>query len=88
MHIDAKSTVRLPVKCVPSNSLPQEARLVLMSRKDAGATAATLVFLLNSQVSKGGGGGGRPGKCAGGKFKCKGGRVLGGGGGGPGEKPR
>ena len=53
MLIEAKSTVRLPVKCVPSNSLPQEARLVLMSRKDAGATAASLVFLLHSQVGEG-----------------------------------
>eukprot|EP00798_Chlamydomonas_sp_ICE-L_P015727 gene15727-21848_t len=50
VHIDAKSTVRLPVKCLPTISLPQESRLVLMSRKDGGANAATLVFLLKSQI--------------------------------------
>ncbi|KAF5834411.1 flagellar associated protein [Dunaliella salina] len=52
VHIDAKGTVRFPLKCAPTTSMPQEARLVLMSKQDGGgAHAATLVFLLRSQVN-------------------------------------
>lgn len=52
VRIDARGTVRFPLKCSPTTSLPQEARLVLASKRDGGgAHAATLVFLLHSQVN-------------------------------------
>ncbi len=52
VRVGAGETTRLPCKCTPTTSLPQEARLVLMSKRDGGgAYAATLVFLLRSAVN-------------------------------------
>ncbi|MEW5300161.1 MAG: hypothetical protein WDW36_003110 [Sanguina aurantia] len=51
VRLDPRGTLRLPIKCTPTTTLPEESRLVLMSRKDAGAHAATLVFLLRSTVN-------------------------------------
>ncbi|MEW5311269.1 MAG: hypothetical protein WDW38_002999 [Sanguina aurantia] len=46
VRLDPQGTLRLPIKCTPTTTLPEES-----SRKDAGAHAATLVFLLRSTVN-------------------------------------
>lgn len=52
VRIDARGTVRFPLKCSPSTSVPAESRLVLASKRDGGgAHAATLVFLLRCVVN-------------------------------------
>lgn len=51
VRIDPKSSSKLTLRCTPTSAVTQEARLVLMSRKDAGAHAATLVFLLQTKVN-------------------------------------
>lgn len=51
VRIEAKGTARLRIKCQPTTTVPVCARLILMSRRDGGANAATLVFLLESQVN-------------------------------------
>ncbi len=50
IRVEAKGTTRLLLKCVPTTTLPVQSRLVLQSRRDGGAHAATLVFQLQSKV--------------------------------------
>ncbi|GAX74871.1 hypothetical protein CEUSTIGMA_g2317.t1 [Chlamydomonas eustigma] len=50
IRIEAKGTARLQIKCIPTTSVPVQSRLILMSRRDGGAHAATLVFQLVSKV--------------------------------------
>ncbi|GMH42128.1 hypothetical protein BSKO_10047 [Bryopsis sp. KO-2023] len=51
VKIDPKSTAELTVSCTPTIAIPQESRLVLLSRRDGGAHASTLVFNLRSLVN-------------------------------------
>jgi hypothetical protein len=50
VKIDPGQSTQVPVKFSPSTSLPKACRLVLMSRRDSAASAATLVFLLKGQA--------------------------------------
>jgi hypothetical protein len=50
VKIDPGQSTQVPVRFSPSTSLPKACRLVLMSRRDSAASAATLVFLLKGQA--------------------------------------
>ncbi|GFR48568.1 hypothetical protein Agub_g10470, partial [Astrephomene gubernaculifera] len=51
VRIEPKSTAKLMIRCTPTNTLSQTSRLVLMSKREGGVHAATLVFLLQCRVN-------------------------------------
>mmetsp|Transcript_4456 Transcript_4456/g.14438 ORF Transcript_4456/g.14438 Transcript_4456/m.14438 type:complete len:1214 (+) Transcript_4456:374-4015(+) len=50
VRLEPKSKIQFPVDCVPTISKPVESRIVLSSRREGTAHAATMVFALRSLV--------------------------------------
>lgn len=51
IRIEPKASAKLLIRCTPTNTLSQAARLVLMSKREGGVHAATLVFALQCKVN-------------------------------------
>ncbi|EFJ49198.1 hypothetical protein VOLCADRAFT_90100 [Volvox carteri f. nagariensis] len=51
LRIEPKAAAKLMIQCTPTNTLSQASRLVLMSKREGGVHAATLVFQLACKVN-------------------------------------
>ncbi|KXZ50888.1 hypothetical protein GPECTOR_14g137 [Gonium pectorale] len=51
LRIEPKASAKLLIRCTPTNTLSQTSRLVLMSKREGGVHAATLVFQLACKVN-------------------------------------
>ncbi|GLI64998.1 hypothetical protein VaNZ11_008424 [Volvox africanus] len=51
LRIEPKISAKLVIRCTPTNTLSQTSRLVLMSKREGGVHAATLVFQLACKVN-------------------------------------
>ncbi|KAG2493472.1 hypothetical protein HYH03_008289 [Edaphochlamys debaryana] len=51
VRIEPKTSAKLLIRCTPTNTLSQTSRLVLMSKREGGVHAATLVFQLACKVN-------------------------------------